>query len=414
MLRLDVRPERAAPEVPLPYGRRVRLVLPDDAAAGPSRGLAATVSGVVGAGARARLVGDVARLVLGHDLFLLLENALLLRIHTHVAHLRCDLRARREPVRQAWQRQGATGSLSPRLVALRLTDQAVAFHDDVLAAFPELGLDAATVRTGTSKLAVAGVMNGSEVMLKVLRDPLPDQHVAEEEIAEPEALQGERFRREVVAMRRIRSPRVVRILDGPNVRRIGLRKHLWYVEPRYPATLDERFNEAWTPAKVITLLCGLVEGLEAMQTAGQLVHRDIKPGNIAIDGEGGPVLLDLGAVLFAELTTFTVGLAPHTKPYAAPEQLFPRRGSSVDIRADMFALGVVAYQLLVGQLPSGDYAADPAAYMNRAASGAWNRDALLATNPGDQLVAVMETLLGARPHQRYRKLAHLKGGLGCQ
>src|SRR5262249_5040336 len=80
------------------------------------------------------------------------------------------------------------------------------------------------------------------------------------------------------------------------------------------------------------------------------VHRDIKPANILTDPQGRAYLTDFGIAVVEEdllRDVTTVG----TLPYMAPEQLVEGLGP-VDQRADLFALGVVFYELLTGQRPS--------------------------------------------------------------
>lgn len=100
----------------------------------------------------------------------------------------------------------------------------------------------------------------------------------------------------------------------------------------------------------------LDEGLQILATVclalqyahGQgVVHRDIKPQNILIDSTGRVLLADFGISI--ESATPVVSDLRGTFPYQAPEQMTP--GDMVDARADLFSLGVVAYEMFTGRLP---------------------------------------------------------------
>ena len=84
-----------------------------------------------------------------------------------------------------------------------------------------------------------------------------------------------------------------------------------------------------------------------------IVHRDLKPGNVLVDDEGRPHLLDFGIAKVLEdntdeLSLTATGVRVLSPAYAAPEQF---RGEEVGIAADVFALGVLLYECLVGRLP---------------------------------------------------------------
>ncbi len=119
------------------------------------------------------------------------------------------------------------------------------------------------------------------------------------------------------------------------------------IRERRPATLAER----------LTTLLGIARGLEYAQ-ARDVIHRDVKPSNIRLPESGGVKLLDFGIAHLANARTrlTRTGTAMGTLAYMAPEQL---RGEEVDGRADQFAFGVVAYELLSYHHPFAA-ASDPA------------------------------------------------------
>ncbi len=105
-------------------------------------------------------------------------------------------------------------------------------------------------------------------------------------------------------------------------------------------------------AECLNLLGALLEAAAAMEQA-RIVHRDIKPENIMCGEDGAVWLLDFGIARVLDLTSITDSHArfgPHTAGYAAPEQ-FRNRKREIDIRADLFSIGVVVYEALSGDNP---------------------------------------------------------------
>jgi tRNA A-37 threonylcarbamoyl transferase component Bud32 len=159
----------------------------------------------------------------------------------------------------------------------------------------------------------------------------------------------ERFRREAEAVARVRHPHIVPIYA------VGEGEGLaWYVMPRLTGgSLRARLDrDGRLPAPEVRRV--LLESASALAVAHRagLVHRDIKPDNIMLDGDDAHVLLmDFGIAkalgLDAEGLTGT-GIAIGTPQYMSPEQA---SGEAVDQRSDIYSLGVVGYQMLTGQLP---------------------------------------------------------------
>ena len=109
---------------------------------------------------------------------------------------------------------------------------------------------------------------------------------------------------------------------------------------------------ALPPAEVVELLIGIVDALAVAHAHGVL-HRDVKPDNVMITRGAAPLvkLIDWGIARDASRTSdriTQVDTVPGTPSYMAPEQI---RGHALDARADVYALGVVAYELLTGKTP---------------------------------------------------------------
>lgn len=156
-----------------------------------------------------------------------------------------------------------------------------------------------------------------------------------------------RFRRELKLARSVRHPNVARVdhlEEGPGF--------AYYTMEYIPGDNLEDLIEARgaMPAdEVIALAKQLTAGLGAIHDA-DIVHRDLKPANVVVTPEGRVVVMDFGIARHEELESglTTTGMSLGTPMYMAPEQAV---GSEIDERADLYSLGVLLYQMLVGRTP---------------------------------------------------------------
>jgi hypothetical protein len=157
-----------------------------------------------------------------------------------------------------------------------------------------------------------------------------------------------RFQREAQAAARLVHPNIVQVFDSGLDERTD--QHfivMEYIEGRSCAEIlrDEGWVEVAQAASIIEQAC---EGLHYAHRHG-VVHRDVKPGNLLRSREGEVKLADFGIAKATEQSSITqVGSVLGTAAYLAPEQA---RGEEAGPPADLYALGVVAYQLLSGRLP---------------------------------------------------------------
>jgi len=180
------------------------------------------------------------------------------------------------------------------------------------------------------------------------RDLLLDRAVAVKVLGGAFAGDGraaERLRREARAAGRLEHPAIARVLDlGED----GGRPYL-VMELLEGESLAERIARAGPmgPAEAARVVAAVADALEAAHRAG-VVHRDVKPGNVFLTSGGGVKVLDFGIASAAGDTALTTGDLLGTAAYLAPERAL---GHQATAAADVYALGVVLYELLAGRRP---------------------------------------------------------------
>ncbi len=232
-----------------------------------------------------------------------------------------------------------------------------------------------------------------EVALKVLRPGvLTAQHRS-------------RFAREAEALRRLEHPYIARFLEaGVLETELGSQPYfsMEYVKGLGLRDYVAKHNPSETER--IELLIKILHAVHHAHERG-VVHRDLKPENILVDAEGEPHILDFGLALLSDtdlkLTTYMTGIGQliGTIQYMSPEQASST--GKLDARSDIYALGVLGYELLTGELPytlSGENI--PQAIVTivaKEAVPAGDRRPFLRGN----VEAILERALKKRPHERY-------------
>jgi serine/threonine protein kinase len=202
-----------------------------------------------------------------------------------------------------------------------------------------------------------------------------------------------RFEREAKILMRLRHPHIVPLLD------FGSEDGIYYiVMPLMEVgTLRDRLVKGpIRPEEGAIIIRQIAEALQFAHNAG-MVHRDVKPSNILMDSEGNAWLSDFGTAYVRNATASLTGSSVIGTPqYMAPEQA---RGEPVSEKTDVYALGIVLYQMCTGQLP---FDADtPLAIAMKHTSEPLPRPTLINPNIPQEVGKVLIQALEKRPEDRY-------------
>lgn len=161
-----------------------------------------------------------------------------------------------------------------------------------------------------------------------------------------------RFQREASSSTSLTHPNIVSIYD------VGEEDDMYYLVMEYikGQTLKQYIQQyaPLSPQRAVKIMVQLTSAI-ANAHQNQIIHRDIKPQNILMDEDGNVKISDFGIAMALSATSFTkTNSVLGTVHYLSPEQA---RGGIATVKSDMYALGIVLYELLTGQLPfSGESA----------------------------------------------------------
>lgn len=180
-------------------------------------------------------------------------------------------------------------------------------------------------------------------------------------IIKPGTVDTQRMDRELEAAVRLQSPHVPRGLDSGSRAVAGV-DVAYLIEQYIPG---QTLKEHLAHHGALTLEQSLKFGRQLVAAAcdfeeASLVHRDIKPANIIVSTEGTLWVLDFGIVRLLDdvsLTATSAPVGPCTPGYGSPEQTRNRK-ASIDIRADLYSIGVVMHEMLTGRNNYTDKARD--------------------------------------------------------
>ena len=257
---------------------------------------------------------------------------------------------------------------------------------------------------------IAPVGGGGMATVYKARDNILGRIVAVKILREQYAGDGpfvNRFRREAQAAANLTHPNIVSVYD------VGQDADIHYIVMEFVAgqSLKELINKAGggplTVDRAVNIAAQILAGLEYAHRSG-LIHRDIKPQNVLITGDGTVKVTDFGiAKSVSDLSLTDAGMALGTAHYFSPEQA---KGERVGPQTDIYSLGVTLYEMLTGKLPFESENSVGLAYKHISEAPPSPR----ALNPNIplRLEAIVLKSLAKDPAQRFSSAAEMERSLG--
>ena len=244
-------------------------------------------------------------------------------------------------------------------------------------------LDRELARGGGGAVYVATAPDGSKRAIKVL---LGDMRREEKQ---------ERFAREAEVGRELKHPGVVRVF-GHGVERGMAYLVMEFLESARPLS-EYCEQEQVSAAKKIQLMQQTADAVQAAHEVG-LIHRDLKPDNVLVLSDGQVKVVDFGIARHVDKERLTMsGALLGTLHYMSPEQVMGQ-GAHADARTDIYAMGVMLYQLIGGRLP---FEGDTGLEVMAAIMDDTPPNPCVGVDVPDGLVDVIAMAMSRKPHERY-------------
>jgi eukaryotic-like serine/threonine-protein kinase len=241
-------------------------------------------------------------------------------------------------------------------------------------------------KLGSGGMADVYLAEDQELGRRVALKLLDDRHASDEQFVE-------RFRREAQSAAGLNHPSIVSIFDR------GYAEGTYYIAMEYldGRTLKELLvKNGPTPVPIAIDYARQILGALAFAHRNGIVHRDIKPHNIVVGGDGRLKVTDFGIARSGASQMTEAGSIVGTAQYLSPEQA---RGAPVDPRSDIYSLGIVLYEMLTGKVPfTGD---TPVEIAMKHLSQVPEPPSELRPDIPHDLDAVVMRALAKDPEQRY-------------
>jgi serine/threonine-protein kinase len=235
------------------------------------------------------------------------------------------------------------------------------------------------------------LVNRRQVVIKI-----PDQTM----LGDP--AQFERFQRELEVMKVLDHPSILKGLGSGKYNRIPYLV-TQFVEGQSLRAMIES-SAPFESQRALSLIRKIADGM-AYCHKNNVVHRDLKPENILVTSDDQPVIMDFGLALTKgshRVTYSNLSATMGTPDYMAPEQIEGQRG---DQRTDIYALGIILYEMLAGKAPfTGD---NNMVVMAQHLQGVAPRLDKVNASVSPQIAAIVSTCLARNPDHRYKDMTSL-------
>lgn len=213
-----------------------------------------------------------------------------------------------------------------------------------------------------------------------------------------------RFRREALAVAQLNHPNILNVYDA------GVANGVYYMAMGFMdgGSLKDLIAQGPVdPAYAASIGAQLADALDYAHKQG-IVHRDVKPSNVLMTRDGRPMLTDFGIAkaLYESAALTRTGISIGTPEYMAPEQI---QGQPVDGRTDIYALGIVLYEMVTGWAPFST--PTPVATLYKQVNEPPPPLHQVNVNVPDWLEGVVGKALAKRPEGRYQQASELAAAL---